>query len=188
MPAVAVAAPAYLPADNANWNAPGASALGFDPQRLAAAIDYARAHETNWPIDLRAHLEQGAFEPSPANAVLGPTKDRGRPNGLILRHGRIAASWGAPERCDMTFSVAKSYLSLVAGLALDRGMIGDLDEPVIRRGGSLADDKGFDPPRNAAITWRHLLQQTSEWEGTLWSKPDQIDRHRQIMGRQGPAP
>ena len=48
------------------------------------------------------------------------------------------------------------------------------DEPVRRT----VDDGGFEAPHNGTITWHHLLQQTSEWEGTLWGKPDLIDRNR----------
>ena len=104
------------------------------------------------------------------------------PNGLLLQHGRIVASWGDTRRVDMTFSVAKSYLSLLAGLAVADGLIGDLDEPI----GRTVRDGGFDGPHNGAITWRHMLQQVSEWEGTLWDKPDQIDRNRQL-GAEGKA-
>jgi CubicO group peptidase (beta-lactamase class C family) len=43
-----------------------------------------------------------------------------------------------------------------------------------------AVDDGFDAPQNRDITWRHLLQQTSEWTGTLWEKPDSIDHNRDI--------
>ena len=46
-------------------------------------------------------------------------------------------------------------------------------------------------PHNGAITWRHLLQQTSEWEGTLFGKSDIIDRNRNLAvegkGRKGDA-
>jgi CubicO group peptidase (beta-lactamase class C family) len=35
-------------------------------------------------------------------------------------------------------------------------------------------------PQNGAITWRQLLQQSSEWQGTLFGKSDQVDHHRQI--------
>jgi CubicO group peptidase (beta-lactamase class C family) len=38
----------------------------------------------------------------------------------------------------------------------------------------------FDSPQNRDITWRHLLQQTTEWEGTLFGKPDTADRRRGI--------
>src|SRR5262249_15558007 len=79
-------------------------------------------------------------------------------------------------RVDMTFSVAKSYLSLIVGLAFDRGLLPDLDEKVARH----IDDPAFAPPRHDRITWRHLLQQTSEWEGTLFGKPDMIDRNRDL--------
>src|SRR5262249_43647530 len=41
-------------------------------------------------------------------------------------------------------------------------------------------DDGFDSPQNRDITWRHLLQQTSEWHGTLWGKPDSIDHNRDV--------
>ncbi|HEX5327642.1 MAG TPA: serine hydrolase, partial [Acetobacteraceae bacterium] len=33
---------------------------------------------------------------------------------------------------------------------------------------------------NGAITWRHLLQQTSEWEGELFGKSDVLDRYRSL--------
>ena len=76
----------------------------------------------------------------------------------------------------MTFSVAKSYLSILAGLAVQDGLITDLDEPV----GRTVRDGGFEGAHNGAITWRHLLQQTSEWEGTLFGKSEMIDRYRTL--------
>ena len=80
----------------------------------------------------------------------------------------------------MTFSASKSYLATLAGLALDQGLIRDLDDPVRE----YVDDGGFDPPHNSKITWRHLLQQTSEWSGTLWGKPDQVDHNRGVGATQ----
>ena len=38
-------------------------------------------------------------------------------------------------------------------------------------------DGNFDSAHNAKITWVHLLQQSSEWQGTLWGKPDWADRY-----------
>ena len=76
----------------------------------------------------------------------------------------------------MTFSVAKSYLSVLAGLAVGRGLIRSLDD----RAGASALDDGFQAPQNRDITWRHLLTQTSEWQGTLWDKPDSIDHNRDV--------
>ena len=72
----------------------------------------------------------------------------------------------------MTFSVTKTYLSTTAGLALDRGLIRDVNDRVQ----PYVDDGDFDSPHNSKITWHQLLNQTSEWEGTLWDKPDWADR------------
>ena len=107
-------------------------------------MDLAERAETEWPVDLLAHMEAGYFEPPPDNEILGPTAPRGKPNGLILRGGRIVASWGDTRRVDMTFSVAKSYLSLVAGVAVADGLIESLDEPV----GKTVDDGGFGSEQN----------------------------------------
>jgi len=147
---------------------------------LQEAVDYAMAHETPWPRDLGAHLEAGFFEPPPHNEVLGPIRPRGGPNGLILRGGVEIARWGDPRQVDFTFSAAKSYLSLLAGIAVADGLIAELDAPA-----------GYNGAHNGAITWRHLLQQTSEWEGTLFGKSDVIDRNRNLAvegkGRKGDA-
>jgi CubicO group peptidase (beta-lactamase class C family) len=36
----------------------------------------------------------------------------------------------------------------------------------------------FESEHNRKITWDHLLRQTSDWQGTLWGKPDWGDRPR----------
>jgi CubicO group peptidase (beta-lactamase class C family) len=150
--------------------------LGFDAAALADATAFAEAHETDSPRDIGESLRQGMFEPPPHNEILGPTGVRGGPQGVIVRRGRIAAQWGDPDRAEQTFSVAKSYLAVLAGIAIGDGLIRDVDDAVAE----YALDDGFEDAHNGAITWRHLLQQTSEWQGTLWSKPDTIDHNRQI--------
>ncbi|HWI29476.1 MAG TPA: serine hydrolase [Stellaceae bacterium] len=167
----------YVPGpDGTPWERAQPADLGFDAAALAAAVAFAEAHETPWGRDLAEVIRSGHFEEGPLAEIIGPTRPRGAPNGLVLRHGRIAASWGDTRQVDMTFSVAKSYLSILAGLAVEDGLIPDLDEPI---GESVADG-GFAGTHNGAITWRHMLQQTSEWEGTLWGKPDLVDRNRNI--------
>ena len=69
-------------------------------------------------------------EKPPYNEVIGEVRPRGGVNGLILRGGRIVAEWGDTRRADMTFSCAKSYIALVAGLAFDRGLIRSVDDRV----------------------------------------------------------
>jgi CubicO group peptidase (beta-lactamase class C family) len=168
-PGGAQRAAAYVPSATA-WERRDPRAAQFDAALLDSAIAFARAREIGWDRDMAAQLRANtAREPYPQ--IVGPYKDRGVQSGIILRHGYIVAEWGDTNRIDMTFSVAKSYLATVAGLALDRGLIRDLDDPV----GHTVQDGGF-TGRNAAITWRMLLTQTSEWEGTLWDKPDVADR------------
>jgi CubicO group peptidase (beta-lactamase class C family) len=99
-------------------------------------------------------------------------KDRGKPAGVILRNGFIVAQWGDLHRVDMTFSVAKSYLSTVAGLAVDEGLIRSVDDRVQR----YVTEQYFSEPHNAKITWRHLLTQSSDWSGCLFDICDWADR------------
>src|SRR5262249_57357754 len=84
------------------------------------------------------------------------------------------AEWGEAERVDMSFSIAKTYLATLAGVAVGRGLIRSVDDRV----SGCALDDAFTSRQNRDITWRHLLQQTSEWQGTLWGKPDTIDHNR----------
>jgi CubicO group peptidase (beta-lactamase class C family) len=173
-------APYFPPPARTAWERIDPEAAGFDAARLDEAMRLAQSRETPWPRDLRRHLESGFFDTPPFNEIIGPTAARGAPNGLLLRGGRIVASFGDTLAVDMTFSVAKSYLSLLAGIAVADGLITDLDEPV----GRSVMDGGFDSEHNRVITWRHLLQLTSEWEGTLFGKPDQVDRNR-VLGVEG---
>ncbi len=168
-----------------DWSAKAPADLGFDPDRLDAAIAWHRAHETKWARDfvLGGRYVGVADEPDTLPSVpdyvpglLGPVRPRGGPNGLVVRHGLIAAQWGDTRRADMTFSVAKSYLAILTGVALGRGLLGSIDDPVR----DAAPDETFEATQNRDITWRHLLQQTSEWQGTLWGKPDSIDHNRDV--------
>ncbi len=162
---------AYFPAPGEGWARRVPRAEGIDSARLAAAVVFAQSSEIAWSMEMKQQLATNtAKEPYPE--VLGPFKDRGRQNGIVIRHGYIVAEWGDTRRVDMTFSVAKSYLSSVAGLAFDRGMITDVDQPVAKT----VTDGGYASSHNAPITWRMHLNQTSEWEGDLWGKPDRADR------------
>ncbi len=103
----------------------------------------------------------------PYRDILGPLRNASGPSGVCVHAGRLVAQWGDPTALEMSFSVTKTYLSLLVGVALSTRLIGTVDEPVRR---SVADET-FQGRRHARITWRHLLQQTSEWSGTLWGIP-----------------
>ena len=158
-----------------DWERADPVDAGFDPARFADALNEAALLDLGGSRDLRRMMPNGKRHPN--DRPLGPVKDRGLTNGLVLRQGRIVGEYGDTAAPDVTFSATKSYISAVAGLAARDGLIVDLDRPVAE---SVADG-GFEG-HNASITWRHLLQQTSEWEGELFGIPDWIDRGRQVTG------
>ena len=109
----------YYPDRHAAWEKRAPEEVGMHAEALQEAVNFALAHEFSGPRDLRSAIKN-SFEPD--NTIVGPTKTRGGPAGMIIRNGYLVAEWGDTQRVDMTFSVTKSYLSTVAGLALDAGV------------------------------------------------------------------
>ena len=98
---------------------------------------------------------------------------RAHTNGVIIYKGYVVGEWGDNTWADPTYSVAKSMLSTVAGVAVRDGVIKSLDDAV----GATVKDGGYDSPGNGVITWRNHLNQESEWEGTMFTKPDTFIGH-----------
>jgi CubicO group peptidase (beta-lactamase class C family) len=164
-------ASAYVPS-RFDWAEITPDQAGFDARRLNDAIDWVRDQAVTEPSDLRQVLIDSWSPREPDYRVLGPTGTREGDSGMILRGGRIVAEWGDVHRVDMTFSVVKSYLATLAGLALAEKRIASLDAPVA----DSVTGPWFEGEHNGAITWRHLLNQTSDWSGTLWDVADWADR------------
>jgi CubicO group peptidase (beta-lactamase class C family) len=182
---------AYYP--DATWEHRTPSESGVGPDLLMRAIDFAVAGETKAPRDLVMNHYQ-TFGREPFGYAIGPIRERGDPTGIIIHKGYIVAEWGEPLRVDMTHSVTKSFLSSVVGIAVERGMVKSVHDvvrdyvpPVQLYTSSSTTNKSdrlnasdllfpFESPHNHTITWDDLLRQTSDWEGTLWGKPDWADR------------
>lgn len=160
----------YYPERN-YWQEKSATELGFDADSLQKAIDFALANEYSGSRDLRIAILEG-FRKEPFHYLAGKTKKRGGPAGMILKNGYILAQWGDVQRVDMTFSVTKSYLSTVCGLAYDEQLIPDLHQPVAK----LVWDGTFAGQHNSKISWDHLLTQSSDWSGSLFGMKDWADR------------
>ena len=142
------------------------------------AIAWAQSHETPWSRKAdSADFGIYRLDPPPLNRLLGPLHDRGPVCGFIRMGGRERARFGDVDRADLTFSVAKTCLALLAGVAHDRGLMPDPDEAVGRRVRGI----GFDEGPNAEVTWTHLLQQTSEWRGECFGVSDQVDHNRFVQ-------
>src|SRR6058998_2628439 len=181
----------YYP--DALWQRKAPAEAGINAALLKGAIDFAVASESRNPRDLTLNHYQ-TFGREPFGYAIGPIKDRGDQTGVVVHKGYIVAEWGEPLRVDMTHSVTKSLLSSVVGVAYDRGLIKSIDDLVgdyvapiqlydPTPGRNKSDHLGrsdflflFETPHNRTITWNHLLRQTSDWEGTLWGKPDWADR------------
>ncbi|MGQ0767247.1 MAG: serine hydrolase domain-containing protein [Gemmatimonadota bacterium] len=189
----------YFPGPDHEWQKRTPAQAGFNAERLNEAIAFAQSQESRTPRDLEVAHHQ-SFGREPFGHGVGPFRERGDQSGIILRNGYIVAEWGDTYRVDMTFSVTKSFVSTVVGLAWDRKLIRDLNDPVasymaplVSLGPTLSASPGaaeslgsgqgvimpWDTPHNRRITWDHMLRQTSDWEGTLWGKPEWADRPAQ---------
>lgn len=167
--------------------------VGMDGAKIKEAVAFAMSHEVKNPRSMEQNHYQ-TFGKEPFGDAIGPMKDRGAPTGIIIRNGYVIAEWGEPMRPDMTHSVTKSFLSATVGLAFDRGLIKSISDTIYKymapihlyspiETGNKADRFSmpelldlFNTPHNKTITWNDMLRQTSDWEGTLWGKPDWADR------------
>lgn len=189
-----IKAQTYFPEKN-NWETKSPQELGMNPSKLQEAILFAETHESKENPNLKMAHYESAFGREPFGFPVGPMKERGPATGLIIYKGYVVGQWGDPARVDLTFSVAKSFLSTTAGLAVAEGLIKsekDLVYPymapiypydpyrlMMNKADHLDQEDVFElfgTEHNRKITWEHLLRQTSDWEGTLWGKPDWGDR------------
>ena len=182
----------YFPAKN-DWKTKTPEQANFNEAKLKEAIDFAVANEAKAPRDQELSQAQ-TFGREPFGEAVAPFKTRGDMTGIIVKNGYIVHEWGEPFRVDMTHSVTKSFITATIGLAYDRKLIADLKTPVYREIAPIsiynpsqkyndAEKFGkskflelFETEHNKKIMWDDLLRQTSDWEGTLWNKPDWADR------------
>jgi CubicO group peptidase (beta-lactamase class C family) len=159
----------YYP--DSTWQTKKAADLQMNQAVIDSAVRFALSNEVKIDYDMRiANIKSYINEPG--YKILGPMKQRGKPAGLIIKNGYIVAQWGDLNRVDMTFSVTKSYLSTIAGLAVDNRMIRSVDDKVKE----YVWDEKFEGEHNGKVSWRHLLTQSSDWSGCLFDNCDWADR------------
>ncbi len=142
---------------------------GVDPVALERAVRERAGRPVAGVEDMESYLAAQVADTS-HREVLGPLLNGHGPSGVVVRRGEVLARWGDPNLVEMAFSATKSVLSLVAGIAFDEGLL-RLDEPVH----TSVELPQFVDEHGRRITWRHLLDQTSQWEGELWGKPTRVD-------------
>lgn len=159
----------YFP--DTTWQVKTPAEMNLNKTLLDSAVNLALNSENKVERDLRiANLRSYAREPD--YKMVGPMKERGGPAGVILKNGYIVAQWGDIHRVDMTFSVTKSFLSTTAGLAIDNGLIKSVNDNLK----NYVWDGTFEGKHNSKITWDNLLNQSSDWSGTLFGLHDWADR------------
>ncbi len=161
----------YFPEKNKIWETKNPSEVGINQSTVDNAIKFAIENEYSGSEDMRINILEG-FKHEPYISIVGPTKHRGGPAGMIIKDGYVIGQWGDLSRVDMTFSVTKSYLSTVAGLALEDGLISDVHD----KAKDYVWDETFQGEHNSKITWHHLLTQSSDWYGNFCGKYDWADR------------
>jgi CubicO group peptidase (beta-lactamase class C family) len=164
----------YFP-ERLSWEHKRPDEAGMNAGRLDEAIKLAIASEN--PANkgsMNNFLAANFGANEPLDTPIGPVKDRGAPSGVVIRNGYIVAEWGEPNRVDMTFSVTKTFVTTMVGLAWQRGLIKDVND--FARDYMPPGNDLFESEHNRKIRWEHLLRQTSDWQGTLWGKPDWADR------------
>jgi CubicO group peptidase (beta-lactamase class C family) len=147
---------------------PGGSIMSMIDRVQTLVAHYAQTW-TEEAIEIDTYLASQVSDDS-HREILGPLKPASGASGVVLLDGREAASWGDPEVSEMAFSATKSVVSAVAGCAFDDGLL-EPGQPVHE----VVDVEATSPRIDPRITWTHLLQQTSQWEGELWGKPTSVD-------------
>jgi hypothetical protein len=165
----AVTQSVYFP--DTDWQTKKPEELKMNKGWLDSAVNFALKSENKVERDLRI-ANMKSYSREPGYKLIGLMKERGGPSGLIIKNGYIVAQWGDVSRVDMTFSVTKSYLSTVAGLAIDQGLIKNVNDKV----GQYVWDESFESTHNAKVTWHYLLTQSSDWSGSLFGLHDWADR------------
>ena len=197
----------YFSTSNENWERRAPAELGIDPEKLQEAVQFAEVNEVNWRVDISQQdigedapelaARLGQFKPrgGGAGVVLK--------GGYIVAEWGDLARVDLTYSATKSYVATTAGLAFDKGLIKNvDDRVGDYErgvsieyapaaveaiERLAREGGQRArvntagegrDVDGLDSGRNAQITWRHLLQLTSEWEGWLFGKPDTVDWNR----------
>ena len=197
----------YFPPTGEGWERRSPAELGVDEKKLATAVQYARDQEIAWPVDistsavsddapeLSARLGRFRNRGGPCGLVLrhgfiiaewgdlervdltySATKSYvATMAGLTYDRGLIDSVDDPVEGCErgVELTYSAEAVAAIELLAREGGQRARLNSAV-----NSASVDGFDSAHNTQITWRHLLQQTSEWEGWLFGKPDTVDWNR----------
>ncbi|WP_187437275.1 serine hydrolase domain-containing protein [Bradyrhizobium rifense] len=155
------------------WVAVVAAVCAFASSPIGARIAFGAEPASGCGIPQEIHdgWAMSSPEKQGLNAALLCAMDEGISGGklanvddiVVIRHGVLVYEryFDYPHQLnyDATtrhngYSMTKSVVSLLVGIAMDRGLIRDLDAPIVSY---LSDDKGLRESDKDRITLRHLL-------------------------------
>jgi len=140
-----------------DWRSATQAEVGFDPQKLCALIDELDRLDSNIHGVVVVRHGSLIFE----HYRTGQDERWGTDQGRV-EHG--------PDVKHDLRSVSKSVTSLLVGIALDRKIISDVDQPVFSY---FPDMAALRTPEKDRITLRHLLTMAS---GLTWDETRPYDR------------
>jgi CubicO group peptidase (beta-lactamase class C family) len=146
------------------------SVLDVDVPAIEAAVARQAARVTPGIDDIDRYCDGQSLDRTYRDRI-GPVRGTSGTSGLVVHRGRTLAEWGRTGAVEMCFSLTKALLATVTGISVERDLIHHVGDRVSRS----VDHPAFDTPRGREITWEHLLQQTSGWDGELWGKPSAAD-------------
>lgn len=134
----------------------------------APPVEYRPAPEGDWP---RSTPEAEGLDPRAVARLYAEARELTAIRSvLVVRNGRLVAEGyfneGGLHEPTLLQSVTKSIVSALTGIALDRGCLESLDQPILdlfpEQASRIRD------PRKREITLRHLLQMRAGygWEGS----------------------
>jgi CubicO group peptidase (beta-lactamase class C family) len=207
-PAEAVAQTQYFPPRGDAWERRSATAVGLDSARVAEAVAFAIASESTAPRDLLANHRRGFGREPHGEAVgpfkeRGEATGMIVRNGYIVAEWGDPHRVDVTFSVTKSFVSTAVGLAYDRGLIRDvHDAVAPYIAPVVALVGAPGAAALVEVPRAGAppgegvaydafevlepfasdharrITWDHLLRQTSDWQGTLWGKPDWADRPR----------
>jgi CubicO group peptidase (beta-lactamase class C family) len=203
-----LAAQAYVPAPGEGWERRPPEAVGLDPAGVRAAVEVALASESPAPRDLLENHRRGFGREPHGEAVGpfrergDPTGLIVRRGYIVAEWGephRVDVTFSVTKSF-LTATVGLAYdrglipdlaepvhLRMAPVVALVGAPGGRALVEVPRASEPAGDGVAYDAfevldpfasDHARRITWDHLLRQTSDWQGTLWGKPDWADRPR----------
>jgi hypothetical protein len=143
--------------------------VAIDEAKVNDACVRQHGRNTEGIHDINAYLARQVHDESHRD-VIGPLLPGSGATGIVLYRGATVGAWGDPHVPEMAFSVTKTVVGLVAGIGFDLGLL-DVDARVAETVALPQLRHGSGP----GIRRRHLLQQTSQWDGELWGKPAVAD-------------